>query len=186
MHRILVAFATVACLSVVPAFAQGTRFTVNFGIGMGFNQGRTANLANTSGNIVAGVGYNLSDAVSATAEYQYYNLEIKSTEEQTEAFEQDVGQVDSITANLLFKIPIKKWGMYGIGGAGWYRRYVRITGPSLVPPFVGDPALGFNIGTGVTFPFEDRFKLYLEVRYHHAYNRVIPMQMLPLTFGFRW
>ena len=185
MHRILVAFAVAACLSIVPAFAQGTRFTGNFGIGMGFNQGRTANLANTSGNIVVGVGYNISEVVSATAEYQYYNLENKSTEAQTEALEQDVGQVDSITANLLFKIP-SKWGMYGIGGVGWYRRYVRITGPSLVPPFVGDPAVGFNIGTGVTFPFEDRFKLYLEVRYHHAYNHVIPMQMLPLTFGVRW
>jgi hypothetical protein len=184
MRKTLASIALAACISTLPLFAQSSRFTVNFGVGMGFNQGRTSNFADTSGNIVAGIGYNFTDAIAATAEYQYYNLDIKNSIDQPN-LNTGIGQLDSISANLLVRIH-NKAGIYGIGGAGWYRRFVRVEGPSIVPAFVADPALGFNVGLGTTFPFGGRFKLYGEVRYHHAYNRVIPTQILPVTFGFRW
>jgi opacity protein-like surface antigen len=185
MRRIFISIALAAFINALPAFAQGSRFTVNFGVGMGFNQGRTANFADTSGNIVAGVGYNISESVSAIAEYQYYNLDIKSTDINQATGNTNIGQLDSVTGNVLVRIP-NRAGVYGIGGVGWYRRFARIEGPSIVPAFVADPALGYNVGAGLTFPFGGRFKMYGEVRYHHAYNRAVPTQVLPVTFGFRW
>jgi len=184
-RTILAAIAVFSCIAAAPAFGQSSRFTVNFGVGMGFNQGQIASLVDTSGSIVLGVGYHLSDTIAAVAEYQYYNLAFKESIDDPFNPNEGIGQLDSVSANALIKIN-NKVGAYGIGGVGWYRRYVRIEGPSIVPAFVADPALGFNLGAGVTFPFGGRFKLYGELRYHHAYNRVVPTIVLPVTFGIRW
>jgi hypothetical protein len=187
MRNILIAITAVAWLSAVPAHGQSPRLSLNFGLGMGFNQGRTANLADTSGNFVGGIGYKFSSALAGSLEYQFYNLDIKSTplDVDESGIDQDVGQVDSVSANIMVQ-PKNRLGLYGIGGVGWYRRFVRVTGPSLVPAFNADYAPGINIGAGVTFPFSARVKLYGELRYHYAYNSVIPTQMMPVTFGFRW
>jgi opacity protein-like surface antigen len=187
MQKILIVILAATCLGAVPARAQTSRFRLNFGLGMGFNQGRTSNLAATSGNFVGGVGYNFSSRLAANLEYQYYSLDIKSTATDTEdsGIEDDVGQIDSISANVIVQ-PKNRLGLYGIGGVGWYRRFVRVTGLSLVPKSVADSAPGLNIGAGVTFPFGGRVKLYGEVRYHYARNSVIPTQVLPVTFGFHW
>jgi hypothetical protein len=122
MRRIFISIALAAFINALPAFAQGSRFTVNFGVGMGFNQGRTANFADTSGNIVAGVGYNISESVSAIAEYQYYNLDIKST---------DINQA-TVTPTLVSWTPLP--------GTCWFES---LTGPVFTE-------LEASAGTGVS------------------------------------
>jgi len=187
VRTILIAITAAACMSAVPAHAQFSKVRLNFGLGMGFNQGRTSSLADTSGNFVGGIGYKFSPKLAANLEYQYYSLVIKNSagNEDDAGIEDDVGQIDSVSANVIVQ-PKNRLGLYGIGGVGWYRRFVRVSGPSVVPRSVADPALGMNIGAGVTFPFGGRVKLYGEVRYHYAYNSVIPTQVLPVTFGFHW
>src|SRR5512138_2294523 len=122
MRKILIAITAAACLSAASAHAQSSRFRINFGLGMGFNQGRTSNLANTSGNFVGGVGYKFSSRFATNLEYQYYSLNLKAAVEES-GTEDDVGQIDSVSANLIFQ-PKNRLGLYGIGGAGWYRRFV--------------------------------------------------------------
>ena len=185
MLRLPVALGLVLCLHARPAIAQGPKLALTAGVGMGFNQGRTADFADTSGNIVVGAGYNLNTALTTMLEYQYYNMEVKSPILNPSDTDSDVARLESISANLIYRRG-KKVGIYGIGGVGWYRRLIDIREPTPVPGFTSDTALGINIGSGVEFPISDRLKMFGEFRYHYAYNSHVPTTVLPVTFGFRW
>src|SRR5689334_11196824 len=106
-------------LTAASAFGQGSRLSLNAGLGMGFNQGRTSDLADTSGSLVAGAGYRFTDVIVTRVEYQYYNLDIKSAVNEQSGEDTDIGHVDSVTTNLLIQ-PNNRLHMYGIAGLGWY------------------------------------------------------------------
>jgi opacity protein-like surface antigen len=185
MARILVCIAVVVCIHARPAIAQESKLALSVGVGMGFNQGLTADFSDTSGNIVLGAGYNFNAAVTTLLEYQYYNFEVKSALiDQTDA-EETVARLESLSASFIFR-PSSKVGIYGIGGVGWYRRLIDLRGPSPVPEMSSNSALGVNVGSGVEFPLSGKLKMFGELRYHYAYNSRTPTQVLPITFGFRW
>ena len=108
-----------------------------------------------------------------------------------------------------------KAGAYGIFGLGFYRRSVSETTQSLQPNFICQPvwirwwdincfngkpqtqqtlasfskdAGGFNFGGGVTYPLSylNNAKVFLEFRYHRAYQSDGQTIVMPITIGLRW
>jgi hypothetical protein len=185
MARLLICIAVVVCVHARPAIAQESKLALSVGVGMGFNQGLTADFSDTSGNIVVGAGYNFNSAVRTLLEYQYYNFEVKSPLAEQTGTDDSVARLESLSASLIFQ-PSSKVGIYGIGGVGWYRRLVDLRGPRPVQELSTDTALGVNIGSGVEFPISGKLKMFGDVRYHYAYNSRTPTKVLPITFGFRW
>jgi len=214
IRRILILVATLNCISASSAFAQQTyqKFVINGGIGPGFNQSRTSDFANTSYQFVVGGGYNFSQSIGTSVEYQYYNLSIKDGVANQAGLADPSGHLNSLTVNGIFRVP-NHLGLYGIGGGGWYRRTVHsggaqnisagtscpdiwawwdipcsggVTQSAVVLNDKNNDAWGVNVGAGVNFPIKGRLKGYSELRYHHAYNSQISTQVLPWTFGVRW
>jgi hypothetical protein len=104
---------------------------------------------------------------------------------------------------------------YGIFGVGFYRRTVSIPSQSLGPGTIYQPAWrwwdiqrdifnniitpqtmssnskdagGFNYGGGITYPLNHLHdsKLFLEFRYHRAYQSDGQTIVMPITVGLRW
>jgi opacity protein-like surface antigen len=214
MRRILTIIATLSCIGVIPAFAQQSysKYIFNAGAGPGFNQSRTSDFADTSFHFVGGGGFNFSQSIGTSIEYQYYRLSIKDNIAQQASLEDPSGHLDSLSLNGILRVP-NHLGIYGIGGIGWYRRTVHSGQATNVPagtpcpdiwawwdiPCSGgvtqsatvlndnsDDAFGVNMGAGVNFRISGRLKGYTEIRYHHAYHHQISTQVTPLTFGIRW
>ncbi len=110
---------------------------------------------------------------------------------------------------------IRKFGAYGIFGIGFYDRNVALKYPQPVyPPAPCQPAWlwwdltcvnnhittpqimssnsvvagGFNYGGGLTYPLNHlkNAKVYLEWRYHRAYQADGKTIVMPITVGLRW
>jgi hypothetical protein len=110
---------------------------------------------------------------------------------------------------------LRKFGAYGIFGLGFYDRTVSLAHPqTLGVPTQCQPAWrwwdldcvngfiettqtmssnsrvagGFNYGGGVTYPLNrfDHAKLYIEWRYHRAYQADGQTIGMPITVGLRW
>jgi Outer membrane protein beta-barrel domain len=108
-----------------------------------------------------------------------------------------------------------KFNAYGIFGVGFYSRYVSIPSRPLQPGTVYQPAWrwwdinrdifnnvvtpqtmssntkdagGFNFGGGITHPLNHLHdaKIFLEYRYHRAYQSDGKTIVMPITVGLRW
>jgi hypothetical protein len=108
-----------------------------------------------------------------------------------------------------------KLGAYGIFGVGFYRRSVSANRQLLEPPLNCQPvwarwwgincisggvvtpqtissfskvAGGFNYGGGLTYRLNHlhNSKLYVEWRYHRAYQSDVKTIVMPITIGLRW
>ena len=107
-------------------------------------------------------------------------------------------------------------GAYGIFGVGFYRRSVSLAHSQLLePPLTCQPtwtrwwgincinggvvpqqtissfskvAGGFNYGGGITYRLNHlhHSKLYIEWRYHRAYQSDVKTIVMPITIGLRW
>ena len=108
-----------------------------------------------------------------------------------------------------------KFGAYGIFGIGFYDRTVsvprnylpagtpylpayqwwdltwqnNIFGTNLNAQYISSKskiAGGFNYGVGATYPLHNKTKLYIEWRYHRAYQSDGKTIVMPFTVGVRW
>ena len=108
-----------------------------------------------------------------------------------------------------------KLGAYGIFGIGFYRRSVSANSQSLLPGTTCQPtwtrwmgvncpsgaiqaqqtlssfskdAGGFNFGGGVSYRLNhlEHAKVFVEARYHRAYQSDAQTTMIPITVGLRW
>jgi hypothetical protein len=109
-----------------------------------------------------------------------------------------------------------RFGAYGIFGVGFYDRSVSLAHSELlVPPIACQPtwtrwwgincinggvvpqqtissfskvAGGFNYGGGITYRLNHlhHSKLYIEWRYHRAYQSDVKTIVMPITIGLRW
>ena len=105
--------------------------------------------------------------------------------------------------------PDGRVGGYIIGGAGFYRRVIEFTKPTMAQIFVFDPFFGVifpalvpvntvlgrftdntggvNIGGGLTFKVgSSGAEIYAESRYHWIDTTNRDTQIVPVTFGIRW
>jgi opacity protein-like surface antigen len=208
-------FASVLLVLAVlgaPGYAQ--RYNFNIGGGPGFPLSQASDFANTSYNIVAGGGRNLSSHLKLTGEFMFQGLPLNQSIANELHVSQVKGRLYSVTANLLWGIPLTgKISAYGIGGGGWYRRSLEAQNTVLQAGSVCEPAWawwdlecvngifptqvtvgsrssnagGFNVGGGFTFKVgSTSTNIYAEVRYHKAFTQNIDTTVLPVTFGLRW
>jgi hypothetical protein len=49
-----------------------------------------------------------------------------------------------------------------------------------------DSGFGFNVGVGLDFQIDHGTSLFVDARYHHAYMPGVDMDLIPISFGFRW
>jgi hypothetical protein len=192
------------------------RFNFNVGGGFGGALGDVGKFTGTSYNGVAGGGINLSSAFGVKAEYMYFNLKFDDGVKSGQSLPDATGHLQSATLNLVYSHSLQgKWGVYAIGGGGWYQRTVDArseflpagtlcqpawklwdiactTGlPSLVSPAQtlssnSVSSGGYNFGGGLTYRFNRKTKVYFEGRYHHAYTSDDHTNVFPVTVGLRW
>jgi hypothetical protein len=102
-----------------------SRFNIDAGGGFAIGRGDVANFTGTSYNGVVGGGLNLSRKFGVNAEYMYYNLAFKDNVINQQSLPGAKGHLQSVTLNGIYTYPLhNRWGVYGIGGFGWYQRSV--------------------------------------------------------------
>src|SRR5579871_1935695 len=208
LARLFFGVAILLCV-LVPAHAQDySKFLFNIGGGIGFPLGNLSNFVNDGGNFVIGGGYGFMKHVGVDTEFMWHDLPINDA---TKAHLQTPGasaRQYSWTFNPIVHTQISdRFGVYGIGGIGWYHRSGETTTPgtgvicdpywswwfgctigsvNIVTGSRSSNSFGENIGGGATIRLGGgHVNFYTEIRYHHAgYNRV-STNLLPLTFGIR-
>lgn len=212
--RIITAVLSAIVLTF-PLAAQSTaepehHLTFNVGGGVTPTLGKFSDRLNLGWNFVAGAGWNFTPHFTVDGEFQYNGLGLDSRVLREFNVPDGNAHVWSLTANPMWRIhPEGPLGAYLIGGAGFYRRLVEFTRPTVAQQLVVDPFFGFifpvlvpadvslgsfgsnafglNAGGGITYNIgSSGTKVYVESRYHWADTRGPNVQMFPVTFGVRW
>ena len=214
MNRtILFALTLILAVVVLPSSAQETpAWNFNVGGGVGFPIKDTGKFVNDGGNFSIGAGPNFGRFFGLKGEFMWQDLPLKQEVLTLTGSPDSSSRLYGLTGNLIFRIPTgTRLGLYAIGGGGWYHASGELTTPTVVPGTVCSPfwgwwgacttglipvdavlasrsadAFGGNIGGGLTFRISGSMKFYTEVRYHHAGYHIGSIDVLPLTFGFRW
>jgi len=202
-------------LGIAAASAQNyPRFNFNIGGGFGDGFGDVHRFTDRSYHGVAGGGLNLSRTFGIKAEYMYYNLAFKSSVIQQQSLPGASGNLQSATLNGVFTLPHHgRFGIYAIGGVGWYDRSVSAHSQPLSPGTICEPAWvwwqitctngvvttqqtlsshsvssgGYNFGGGFTYRLKRRTNLYVEGRFHKSNSGGDSHTLVfPVTAGLRW
>jgi hypothetical protein len=194
-----------------------SKFNFNAGFGFGLGKGDVGNFTGTSYDAVVGGGLNLNRFLGVKAEYMFYNLSFQDSVKLNQDLQGAGGNIQSLSLNPTANFSLGgRWGVYGIGGFGIYRRNVSAPSKFLAEGTVCQPAWiwwqikcnsnnlvspqqtlssrsayagGYNFGGGITYrlPNFHGVKLYAEGRYHHAYTGGSePTSIFPVVFGVRW
>jgi hypothetical protein len=217
VYKIVVVAALLAVAVVAPVCGESYgRLAVDLGGGVSNPVGQAGRYAGTSGTITTGVGYNFDDHHAVIAEFMWAGLPPSVSVQHSVNGPLAKVNLYTITANYRYKIDKIRgshFGVYAIGGGGWYYRYTSINGGYVVPVrtacqpvyewwgyvcspdgFVDAPSMtykflsagGVNAGVGVTLRLgESNWKVYAESRYHYAFSR-IPTTVVLMTFGLRF
>lgn len=191
------------------------RLAVGLGGGVSNPLGPTTNYAGTSATITSGVGFNFNDHNSIIGELMWAGMPPTGVVAHSQNGQLANVNLYSITANYRYKLERlggSHFGVYAIGGGGWYYRYTSINGAYVVPAntacqpvftwwgygctagFVDANSMtykfqsagGFNAGVGFTLRLgESNWKIYTESRYHYAFSR-IPTSVVLVTIGLRF
>jgi opacity protein-like surface antigen len=206
----------ISALLCMPCTAQqeAPKFNFDIGGGIGFPSSTLSSFANSGGDFVVGGGVNLGQFLGVNAEYMYQDLPPKQSVIALTGAPGGSARQNSLTGNVLLHLAERhKFGVYGIGGIGWYHRSWDLTAPTLaigttcLPSYAfwgvvcsnglvsatqvlasgSANAFGWNIGAGATYRLgESHFKIYAESRVHFAYYSGINSRVIPLTFGLRF
>lgn len=193
---------------------EAPKYNFNIGGGVTFPKNTTGSITNTSGNFQVGGGVNFGKAIGFDGEFMWNNLPPKSSVIALTGAPDGSARMNSLTGNMILHSPeAHKFGVYGIGGIGWYHRSWELTTPSLsvgtvcVPSFVffgavcsngivsstttlgsgSNNGFGWNIGGGLTYRLgASHLKAFAEARVHFAYFSNINTRVVPLVFGIRF
>ena len=216
MSRNVLILTLWAAVSVVPLCAEDGAFTFNVGGGISTPLNPTGQYAGTSGNFVAGGGMKISKHSAIIGEFMWSGLPPNLF--VLHPINAPFGKINvyTLTANYRYgvdRVHGSRFGMYAIGGGGWYYRYASVDKNYIVPPntvcqpvygwwgygcdpggyvysqtvaYKGTSVGGVNGGVGFTIGIGDSpWKFYTEARYHYAFNSNIPTTLVPVTFGIR-
>jgi hypothetical protein len=216
--NILISLGLLSWVFIVPLPAEDYS-KVNFDIGGGVSTplNPTGQFAGISGNFITGGGYNIDKHNSIVGEFMWNGLPTNLT--AIHPINAPSGNINlySLTANYRYQaanISGSHFGLYLIGGGGWYYRHSSIDKNYVVPPgtvcqpiygwwgytcdtggfvvsqtvaFRGSSAGGVNGGGGFTIRLSDSgWKFYIESRYNYAWNSRIHTAVAPVTFGLRF
>ncbi len=217
MKPVLISFSLLGWACLVPVQGQDySKFAFNMGGGITTPLNPTGAYAGVSGNFVLGSGYNINKSNAIIGEFLWSGLPsnlfvISPVKAPTSTI-----NLYSLTVNYRHqfdRINGSPFGVYFIGGGGWYQRYVSIdknyTLPVATPcmPYwywygygcsdgivysqtvasKGVSAGGINAGVGFTIRLADsNLRFFTESRYHYAFHENIPTVVVPVTFGIRY
>ena len=192
---------------------------LNFHIGGGLSSplNPTGAYAGLSGNFSVGAGYNITTNNSIIGEFMWSGLPPNLF--IVHPVDSPYGSMNlyTLTANFRHqfdRIHGSPFGIYLIGGGGWYHRYASIDKNYTVPPgtacqpayywwgygcdpngyvysqtvaYKGTSAPGINAGLGFTIRLADTgWKFYAESRYNYAWSERVATTLVPVTFGIRY
>lgn len=192
------------------------RFTYDAGIGVGIGKHDVASFVGNSFEGTAGFGMNLNRLFGVDAEYMFNDLNFRPSVKKEPGLADQSGHMQSISLDGIVNVPrhIGKVSLYGIFGVGFYDRTVSVPrqflGPStfyqpaylwwdptfdifgnLLPQYISTKskvAGGFNYGGGINYRLNQlhNAKLFVEWRYHRAYQSDGQTIVMPVTVGLRW
>lgn len=193
-----------------------SRVNFTAGGGLGVGRGDVASYVGNSWHGVAGGGINFSRLFGIDAEYMYYDLGFRPGVKLHQNLTDQSGNMQSISLDGIVTVPrhFGKLGAYGIFGIGFYRRTVSVPTRFLTSQTIYQPAWrwwdikrdfagnvlpqtmssntkdagGFNFGGGITYRLNHLHdaKIYVEGRYHRAYQSDGKTIVFPVTVGLRW
>jgi len=216
--RILISFGLLNAVLTITLQAQDVpKLAFNIGGGISTPLNPTAQFAGTSGNFATGAGYNLDKHNSLGAEFMWNGLPTNLS--VLHPINAPFGSVNLYTLTGTYRYHVDSisgspFGLYVIGGGGWYYRYASVDKNYIIPggtvcdpyydwwgytcgpsnllytqtiAYKGTNAGGVNAGAGFTIRFSDSgWKFYVESRYHYAWSPRIPTTLIPVTFGIRF
>ena len=217
MMRILFSLSLVGLTCLAPLQGQDySRFAFNMGRGITTPLNPTGAYAGISGNFVMGAGYNMNKSNAIIGEFMWSGLPSNLFVASPVKAPTSAINLYTLTVNYRHQIDRIKgspFGLYFIGGGGWYMRTVAIDKNYVVPPTTpcdpywywygygcyqgtiasetvaskGVSAGGINAGVGFTIRFADsNLRFFTKSRYHYAWSDRIPTTVLPVTFGIRY
>ena len=206
-------FALVLCgamLAVVSASAQQefSKYSIDIGGGYTATVGATSNYADWGWNAKGGFDYNFTSHFGAAVNVGYDSMPISSGA----AFTLGVpgGHVDVMHATLdpvFHLMQTRRADFYLTSGGGYFRVYRQFSsgqspptsaylpslgfnapgaGPVLVPLTYSVNKPGFDVGAGVSMGAVGHGKIFAEARWEHVFLNAGHLDLLPVTFGFRW
>ncbi len=215
--RIFASLGLLGAAALMPLAAQDySKFAFNVGGGISTPLNPTGAYAGVSGNLVLGAGYNINKSNAIIGEFLDSGLPSNLSVLQPVKAPSSSISLYSLTVNYRHqfdRISGSPFGLYFMGGGGWYHRYITIdknyTLPAAVPclpywswygyscvdGFVypetvakqGVSAGGFNTGIGFTIRLADtNLRFFTEARYHYAFSEHVPTTVVPVTFGIRY
>ena len=216
--RFVISVCLVSTALLVPLQAQDySKFAFNIGGGPSTPLNPLGSFVGVSGNFDVGAGYNINKHNSITGEFMWSGLPPNRTVVQPVTLPFGSVNLYTLTAEYrphLDSIGGSRFGVYAIGGGGWYYRHSSVSSNFVVPPntvcqpiyfwwgyscntggFVatetiasrGVSAGGVNAGGGFTLRLTDGgWKFYVEAKYHYAWSDRIPTTLVPVTIGFRF
>jgi hypothetical protein len=216
MSKSVLVLILLAAVPAIPLFGEDGIFTFNMGGGISTPLNPTGQYAGTSGNFETGAGYKINKRNSIIGEFMWSGLPPNIFVLQPASAPFGTVNVYGLTANYRYefdRIHGSRFGLYAIGGGGWYYRHASIDKSYVVPPNTacqpfytwwgyacnpsglvytqtvaskGTSVGGLNGGFGFSIGIADSpWKFYSEARYHYAFNPAIPTAVVPVTFGFR-
>jgi len=181
----------------------------------------TAQVQGTGWGATGGVGYNINPRNAVIGEFLWNRMYPSGWVLQPlQATSSQLGSLDgnsnlyALTGNYRYEFQGRLFGIYLIGGGGWYYRKNWLSrgitaGPGTVctPAWLwwgfsctsgmvtanqtrattGTSAWGMNAGVGLTVRVgEGPYRLYTEARYHYAPTKDVTTQFIAVTVGIRY
>ena len=177
MKRSLFAAALMG-IAFVPVAAHAQKATAAKPLSIGFAGGASlptsdlGDAAQTGWNVTGTVGYNstlIPLGLRADASYNRWGAK---------------GGIDghlavtSLTGNAVYKFPSTTVSPYAIGGAGWCREEVSVTGAGSA----SESHFCWNAGGGISMPLSG-FDTFIEARYNQVQENGSTSKFIPITFG---
>jgi hypothetical protein len=207
-------FALLLCgsiLAVGSASAQQeySKYSLDVGGGYTATAGATSNYANWGWNVKGGFGFNFSPHIGAAVNVGYDSMPVSSLA----AFALGVpgGHVDVMHATLdpVYHLTPNhsRTDFYLTAGGGYFRTYRQfssaesgptsayipslgfgapVNGPVPIPLIYSVNKPGFDVGGGVSIGAVGHGKFFAEARWEHVFLSGGHLDLLPVTFGFRW
>ncbi len=228
--KIVLAITVIVTTWLAPLHAQyvdmGTepddesKLNSNLGFSVPVPLSTTADVFNTGWGFTAGIGYNFNRRNAFVGEFMWNRVypndqQLAPLRAAAQAANLD-GNTDVfvLSGNYRFELRGKVFGVYLIGGPGWYHRNTNLSqqvtsgvGTTCTPVWLwwgftcqtgvvvsnqtvggfGASAFGVNGGGGLTLRVaEAPYRLYFESRYHYAPHKDINTQFVQVTVGIRY
>ncbi len=202
--------------SLASAQSSFSHYNFTAGALIGIGRGDVAQFVGTSFDGVVGAGWNFNRIFGVDGEYMYYDLGFKPSVIESQSLPGQSGHMQSFSIDGIVNVPrhVGNFGAYGIFGVGFYDRTVSARYQLLSPGALCQPAWawwdltcfngaitfpqplasntkiagGYNYGGGITYRTNHfrNAKLFVEFRYHKAYDSDVETSFFPITVGMRW